>query len=50
MVRPMRASVYYGPGDIRVAHRTGEFVPTLQLANAVEIYTAAIRRFCIQDA
>lgn len=42
--------VVCGPGDIKVAHRTGEFVPALQLANAVEVYSAAIRRFCIQDA
>lgn len=42
--------VICGPGDIKVAHRTGEFVPALQLAMAVEVYTAAIRRFCIQDA
>lgn len=42
--------VICGPGDIRVAHRTGEFVPLLELGRAVEIYQQAIRRFCIQDA
>lgn len=42
--------VVCGPGDIKVAHRTGEFVPVLELGKAVEVYRAAIRRFCIQDA
>ena len=42
--------VICGPGDIKVAHRTGEFVPALQLGMAVDVYKAAIRRFCIQDA
>lgn len=42
--------VICGPGDIKVAHRTGEFVPLLELGRAVEIYGQAIRRFCIQDA
>jgi acetylornithine deacetylase len=35
----------FGPGDIRVAHRTGEFVPLHELAHAVEILTMAIERF-----
>ena len=35
-----------GPGDIRVAHRTGEFVPREELDRAVELYTRAIERFC----
>lgn len=35
----------FGPGDIRVAHRTGEFVPLEQLAAAVEILVAAIEAF-----
>jgi acetylornithine deacetylase len=35
----------FGPGDIRVAHRTGEFVPLDELSKAVEILTAAIDRF-----
>jgi len=42
--------VVCGPGDIKVAHRTGEFVPMLELGRAVEIYQQAIKRFCIQDA
>lgn len=42
--------VVCGPGDIKVAHRTGEFVPVLELGRAVEVYRQAIRRFCIQDA
>ncbi|HEX9578906.1 MAG TPA: acetylornithine deacetylase [Myxococcales bacterium] len=35
----------FGPGDIRVAHRTGEFVPLHELAHAVEVLTMAIERF-----
>lgn len=42
--------VICGPGDIKVAHRTGEFVPAQELARAAELYADAIRRFCIQDA
>ncbi len=40
-------TVVCGPGDIKVAHRTGEFVPVLELGRAVEIFRNAIRRFCI---
>jgi acetylornithine deacetylase len=36
----------FGPGDIRVAHRTGEFVPLAELQLASEIYGRAIARFC----
>ncbi len=36
----------FGPGDIRVAHKTGEFVPLDDLARAERILTAAIERFC----
>ncbi len=36
----------FGPGDIRVAHRTGEFVPLAELRQAAEIYGRAIARFC----
>ena len=35
----------FGPGDIRVAHRTGEFVPVADLSRAAEILTAAADRF-----
>ena len=40
-------SVVLGPGDIRVAHRTGEFVPVNELEQCVEILTSAVQRFCI---
>ena len=40
-------SVVLGPGDIRVAHRTGEFVPVAELEGCVEILRAAIERFCL---
>jgi acetylornithine deacetylase len=35
----------FGPGDIRVAHRTGEFVPLNEVQRAVEILAASIDRF-----
>jgi len=35
----------FGPGDIRVAHRTGEFVPLAELGAAVGILRAAIEHF-----
>ena len=39
------AACVFGPGDIRVAHRTGEFVPLDQVAKAVDIVAAAIETF-----
>ena len=35
----------FGPGDIRVAHRTGEFVPLTELQDAAGILVSAIERF-----
>jgi acetylornithine deacetylase len=40
-------SVVLGPGDIRVAHRTGEFVPIDELQKCVEILAHAIESLCI---
>jgi acetylornithine deacetylase len=40
-------AVVFGPGDIRVAHRTGEFVPTDQLNECVNILRQAIEHFCM---
>jgi len=40
-------AVVFGPGDIRVAHRTGEFVPVAELDRCVEILARAIKRFCM---
>ena len=40
-------AVVFGPGDIRVAHRTGEFVPVDQLRKCVGILQLAIERFCV---
>lgn len=40
-------AVVFGPGDIRVAHRTGEFVPIDELNKCVDILYQAIERFCI---
>lgn len=39
-------AVVFGPGDIRVAHRTGEFVTIDELKRAVAILRAAMIRFC----
>ena len=39
--------VVFGPGDIRVAHRTGEFVPLDQLNGCARILRQAIERFCL---
>jgi acetylornithine deacetylase len=39
-------AVVFGPGDIRVAHRTGEFVPVSELNEAVSILRGLIERFC----
>ena len=40
-------SVVLGPGDIRVAHRTGEFVPIDELQKCAEILAHAIESLCI---
>jgi acetylornithine deacetylase len=40
-------AVVLGPGDIRVAHRTGEFVPVSELEQCVEILAKAIERLCL---
>src|SRR5438552_857404 len=37
----------FGPGDIRVAHRTGEFVPVDQLNRCVGVLKDAIERLCV---
>jgi acetylornithine deacetylase len=42
-------AVVLGPGDIREAHRTGEFVPVDQLERCAEIIREAIRALCISD-
>lgn len=39
--------VVFGPGDIRVAHRTGEFVPVDQLTRCVQILCQGIEKFCV---
>ena len=36
----------FGPGDIRVAHRTGEHVAVAELERCAEILARAIDRFC----
>jgi acetylornithine deacetylase len=39
-------SCVFGPGDIRVAHRTGEHVPVKELLRCAAVLEGAIRRFC----
>jgi acetylornithine deacetylase len=39
-------AVVFGPGDIRVAHRTGEFVPRSDLEQCAQTLAKAIERFC----
>ena len=36
----------FGPGDIRVAHKSGEHVPVAELERCAEILTQAIAHFC----
>jgi acetylornithine deacetylase len=40
-------AVVFGAGDIRNAHRTGEFVPVAELDRCVEILALAIKEFCL---
>jgi acetylornithine deacetylase len=40
-------AVVFGAGDIRNAHRTGEFVPVEELERCVEVLALAIREFCL---
>jgi acetylornithine deacetylase len=39
-------SVVFGPGNIQVAHQTGEFVPTEELARCEQVLERAIVHFC----
>jgi len=39
-------AVVFGPGDIRVAHRTGEFVPVEELRECARVLARAIEHFC----
>jgi acetylornithine deacetylase len=40
-------AVVLGPGDIRVAHRTGEFVPVAELEACVVVLQQAIKQVCV---
>jgi acetylornithine deacetylase len=39
-------AVVFGPGDIKVAHQTGEFVPIDDLVRCEAVLSRAIARFC----
>jgi acetylornithine deacetylase len=38
--------VVFGPGDIKVAHRTGEHVPAAELERCAQVLAEAIEHFC----
>ena len=38
--------VVFGPGDIKTAHQTGEFVPRTELHRCEEILERALLKFC----
>jgi acetylornithine deacetylase len=40
-------AVVFGPGNIRVAHRTEEFVPIEDLRESVRVLSRAIEHFCL---
>lgn len=40
-------AVVFGPGNIRVAHRTNEFVPLEELHRCTEVLRRAIEHFCL---
>jgi acetylornithine deacetylase len=42
-------AVVIGPGDIREAHRTGEFVPVDELEQCAEILKQAIEHLCVDS-
>jgi acetylornithine deacetylase len=39
-------AVVFGPGDIRVAHATGEHVPVEEMERCADVLARAINRFC----
>jgi acetylornithine deacetylase len=39
-------AVVFGPGDIKVAHQTGEFVPIEDLVRCEAVLSRAVERFC----
>lgn len=41
-------AVVFGPGNIRVAHRTGEYVPIDELNRCADVLKEAIHSLCIQ--
>jgi acetylornithine deacetylase len=42
-------AVVFGPGDIRVAHRTGEFVPAEELRECARVLRRTVERFCAPE-
>ncbi len=43
---PGRETVVFGPGDMTVAHKSGEFVPVGELRECVGYLRSAIEKFC----
>lgn len=46
MVQLGSVPVVFGPGDIKVAHQTGEYVPKAELLACADILERAVRHFC----
>jgi acetylornithine deacetylase len=47
MIEMGAEAIVFGAGDIRNAHRTGEFVPVAELERCVEVLALAITEFCL---
>jgi acetylornithine deacetylase len=47
MIQLGAETVVLGPGNIRVAHQSGEFVPVSELEQCVDVLQESIQRFCI---
>ncbi len=41
--------VVFGPGNIQVAHQSGEFVPRQQLLRSSDILEGMLRSFCVEE-
>jgi acetylornithine deacetylase len=43
-------AVVFGPGDMTVAHKTGEFVKTSGLSQCTAILSAVIKKLCAKES
>lgn len=44
------SAVVFGPGNIQVAHQTGEYVPLNELERCADVLTSSIERFCFSTS